>query len=119
VNKFLPVVEHLVEVYKKWYLYYDHLPKKSRPVLGREIDCLFIQLLTLLFTAGYEKRNNKLLKLEKAIKKIDILKFFLRIAWEIKALDNKKYIALSKEVLELGRMVGGWRKGLLKKLPQE
>ena len=117
MNKFLPVVEHLVEVYKKWYGLRDHFPKKARRTLGEKIDNLFVELLELLFVAGYEAKGNKLPKLEMAIKKIDLLKFFLRIAWEIKALDNKKYLALSEGVQELGRMVGGWKKGLLTKLP--
>ena len=117
MNKFLPVVEHSVEVYRKWHQYRDHLPKKERYGLGEKIDNLFVQLLELLFTAGYETKENKLPKLGDAIKKIDLLKFFLRIAWEIKALDNKKYLALSEGVQELGRMVGGWKKGLLTKLP--
>jgi len=42
--------------------------------------------------------------------KLDSLKFFLQIAWEIKALDNKKYIALSENLSEIGRMLGGWQK---------
>jgi hypothetical protein len=39
----------------------------------------------------------------------------LRISWEIKAIDNKKYLVISEHVQELGRMVGGWKKGLLTK----
>lgn len=42
-------------------------------------------------------------------------KFFLQIAWEIKALDNKKYIMLSECLNEIGRMLGGWIKGLKSK----
>jgi len=34
--------------------------------------------------------------------------------WETKSLDNKKYIALSEELNEVGRMLGGWY-GQLKK----
>ena len=40
----------------------------------------------------------------------DILKFMLQIMWEINLLDNKKYIALSKHLEEIGRMLGGWQK---------
>jgi len=46
-----------------------------------------------------------------------VLKFFLQIAWEIKALENKKYIALSEKLNEVGKMLGGWRKGLENKTP--
>ena len=36
----------------------------------------------------------------------------LQIAWEIKALDAKKYILLSGKLDEIGRMLGGWLKQL-------
>jgi len=44
--------------------------------------------------------------------KLDLLKFFLQIAWEIKSLDNKKYILLSERLNEIGKMLGGWIKAL-------
>ena len=39
-----------------------------------------------------------------------MLKFFLQISWEIRALDDKKYIALSGYLTEIGKMLGGWIK---------
>jgi len=48
---------------------------------------------------------------------IDVLKFFLQVAWEIKALDNKKFIELSEKLIEIGRMLGGWNKQLLEETP--
>lgn len=48
--------------------------------------------------------------LQKAAAKLDLLKFFLQIAWEIKSLDNKKYILLSEKLDEIGKMLGGWMK---------
>ena len=43
-----------------------------------------------------------------------MLKFFLQIAWEIKALDNKKYILLSDNLNKLGKMLWGWLKTVQK-----
>ncbi len=37
-----------------------------------------------------------------------MLKFFLQLGWEIKVLDNSKYVALSEPLDEVGRMLGGW-----------
>jgi len=36
------------------------------------------------------------------------------ILWETKSLDNKKYIALSIKIEEIGRMLGGWNGQLQK-----
>jgi hypothetical protein len=43
-----------------------------------------------------------------------VLKIFLMILWETKSLDNKKYIALSEKLNEIGRNLGGWHGKLLK-----
>jgi len=67
--------------------------------------------------ATYQNISDKITTLTTALKKIDILKFFLQVAWELKAIDNKKYIEISEKALELGRMVGGWRKDMETKLP--
>ena len=42
--------------------------------------------------------------------KLDLLKLFLQIAWEIKGIDTKKYIILSEKLAEIGKMLGGWHK---------
>ncbi len=42
-----------------------------------------------------------------------MLKFFLQIAWEINAIDKNKYIALSQPLVEIGKMLGGWKKKLI------
>ena len=109
------LVQKFVVVYKLWQNYRDHFPKKSRFSLGGKIDCLFIEIIELLFTASYLGKQEKLPYLQKAIKRLDVLKFFFQVAWEIKALDNKKYISISKHLNEIGRMLGGWIRGIQNK----
>ncbi len=41
------------------------------------------------------------------------------LLWETKSLDNKKHIALSERLNEIGRNLGGWREKLLKDLEKE
>lgn len=108
----LPVIEHLLGVYKVWYGCRDSLPKKSRYTLGDKIDTRFITVLEFLYVASYQGAADKLPTLDKALSGVDTLKFLLRVAWEINALDNKKYTALSEGLHEIGRQIGGWRKGL-------
>ena len=49
-----------------------------------------------------------------AIRKIDTLKILLMVLWETKSLDDKKYISLSLQIDEIGRMLGGWNGQLIK-----
>ena len=104
----LPIIQRFIAVYKLWHEWRDHFPKKSRYTLGGKIDALFLDTIGFLFTASYLSREQKLLVLQRAGSKLDLLKFFLQVAWELKALDNKKYIALSEPLVEIGRMLGGW-----------
>jgi hypothetical protein len=53
-----------------------------------------------------------------SISKIDLVKLLLQLSWEIKAMDNKKYIHLSERFAEIGKMLGGWKKQLLTKTPE-
>lgn len=89
-----------------------------RYTLAEKIDITFLNILEYLFIAGYQNKNEKLPTIRLALRKSDLLKFFLRISWELHGLDNKKYILISEKVEELGRMVGGWKKGLETKTSQ-
>lgn len=102
----------MLAVYKTWYGYRDAMPKKSRYTLGDKIDARFIQVLELLYIASYQSASEKLPTVERALSGVDTLKFLLRIGWELHVFDNKKYSALSEGLDEVGRQIGGWRKGL-------
>ncbi len=81
------------------------------------MDLLFLQTLELLFIASYQTKEEKPRTLKMAVKKLDLLKFFLRIIWELKILDNQKFIILSEKFQEIGQMLGGWKKGIETKTP--
>jgi len=61
-----------------------------------------------VFAARYLGKEQKLPYLQKAAIQLDLAKFFLEILWEIKALDSKKYILISEQLNEVGKMLGGW-----------
>lgn len=110
----LTILDRLVSVYKLWTTYLDHLPKKSKYSLGGKIDDVFLECIDLIFTASFQEKAKKLLYVEKVTTRFDLLKFLIRILWELKLLDDKKYIAISTELDEIGRMIGGWRNKLIK-----
>ncbi len=96
--------------YKLWYGFRNNFPKKFRYVFGEKIEILLLEILELFCVARYLKKQEKMSYLQKAGMKLDVLKFFLQIAWEIKGLDNKKYAVLSQHLNEVGKMLGGWIK---------
>lgn len=106
-----------MQAYKLWHDCLVHLPKTARYTLGAKIDALFVDALELIAVASYMPPVQKLPMVQRATSKVDTLKFFLQVAWETKALDAKKYIALSEPLQEIGRMLGGWYRNLLAKQP--
>ncbi|MDD5121603.1 MAG: four helix bundle protein [Patescibacteria group bacterium] len=95
------------------------MPKTSRFTLGAKIDSTFVEVIELIFTAGNLPKDKKLPYVQKAVSRFDLLKFFLQIAWLIKSLDNKKYLAISEPLNEIGKMLGGWHRNLLKETSPE
>ena len=85
-----------------------HFPKDARYTLGNKIDDRFLDLMEVLFRASVSRDKEKLL--EETSVTLNVLKFLLRVSWEIKAMDNKKYILLSERLDEIGKMLGGWQK---------
>lgn len=85
--------------------------------IGAKIEQLFLTVLEFTFIAAYLPPEQKIILLNKTIPKLDVLKFFIQLAWEEKLIPMGKYIALSKQLEEIGRMLGGWKKGLLTKTP--
>jgi hypothetical protein len=93
------------------------MPRLSRFTLGTKIDGLFTDIIELILLAGYDSKPQKTTLVARASTKLDALKFFLQVAWEIKTLDNNKYLRISEPLNEVGKMLGGWRKQL--QLPLE
>jgi hypothetical protein len=110
--KLIPVVLRLKDAYNLWQEYLVHVPKQNRYTLGSKIDEIFLAAIEYCFLASYANKETKVVHLERCISRIDLLKLFLLLAWEIHALDIKKYTVLSEQLLDVGKMLGGWRKGL-------
>ena len=109
-NNEVPVIKKVYELYKTFYGYSKLFPKKDKYTLGSRCEIYILTVLELLIAAGSAPKNEKLAFIRKANIKFDTLKIFIRLANEINMLDGKKYLALQKQIQEIGRMIGGWQK---------
>ena len=91
------------------------MPKSERFGLGQKIDQLFINLLELLHQASFSSASAKISLLGDVLVIIDSIRFFVQLGWELKLIPTNQFSSLGKDVERIGKMVGGWRKGLLKK----
>ena len=109
-NGEIPILSKLSEAYQLWHTFFIHLPKTVKHTLGEKIDNLFTDCLELALIASYLPKDKKEDIVKQFNTKFDVLKFFIKLLWEIKAIDTNKLTALSTPLAEVGRMIGGWMK---------
>ncbi|MBN2093949.1 MAG: four helix bundle protein, partial [Candidatus Zambryskibacteria bacterium] len=105
------------EAYLLWVKAQRNFPKVERLGLGVKIDQNFLFVLEYTFISAYLPMTQKVLGLSKVISKLDLVKFFMQMAWEIKLIPNEKYIEISQKLEEIGRDSGSWKKSIEIKLP--
>ncbi len=110
----MPILAKVKETYLVWYGYYQTLPKVHRHSLGQRIDTMFVEIIEAIAAASFLSPQEKHPYVRLAIKKADSLKVLMMVLWETKSLDNKKYIAVSLKMEEIGKMLGGWNGQLTK-----
>ncbi len=114
-NGKLSILSHLLATYKLWHETVRRFPKDQRYTLGAKITELYIEMLQAIFLASTSSGVHKIKPLKIASLKLDLLKFFMQVAWGIKALDNKKYSVFAEQHIQIGKMLGGWLKDSLSK----
>ncbi len=103
--------------YKVWHGFLPHIRRDARYTLGIKIDNLLIETTEQIYKANFASKADKLPFLERAASHLDLAKFFLEVLWEIKGLDGDKYVALSEQLYEIGKMLGGWIRQTSKETP--
>ena len=76
-----------------------------------------MEVLELVSAASFSPKEEKLPYVKRAIIKLDTAKFLLQVAWETDSLNEKRLVALSQPLVEIGKMLGGWRGQLLRQPP--
>lgn len=83
-----------------------HFPKHERHVLAAEIRSALWQLLRLVVTCN--RRYYKKTTLQDLDVELDLLRSQVRLAHRLRYIDIRKYETWSRQLDEIGRMVGGW-----------
>ncbi|MFH1193790.1 MAG: four helix bundle protein [bacterium] len=106
----LPILAKLKESYELWHSFLPHLPRLTRYTLGLKIDNLFTALVEISLEAKYAKTNEKINLLLEISKRLDNLKYFTMILWEVKGIKNNEYGQIASRLTTIGKMLGGWIK---------
>jgi len=83
-------------------------PRDHRFVLGERIERQLYGILENLIRAKYTRQRKALL--EQINTDLEILRFQLRLAKDLKVLPVKSYGLSAQKLVEIGRQVGGWQR---------
>ena len=86
----------------------SRFPRQHRFVLGERLERTLYDLLETLIRAKYTRDRKSLL--EAANLKLEVLRFQIRLAKDLPCLRVNSYEFSSKQINEIGKLVGGWLK---------
>ena len=86
----------------------DKFPRARKFTLGDRIEATALDVLEQLIAATYTRKREALLA--EANLGLERLRFLMRLAHELRCLDDRRYEHAARSLNEIGRMVGGWAK---------
>lgn len=83
-------------------------PKKDRFTIGQKTESLLLEVLTLVVTAYHTKEASLKETLFRANTSLECAKITIRLAKDVKALEQCWYVDYEGRLQEIGKMMGGW-----------
>ena len=84
------------------------LSKRDKLGIHRDIEGASLKLLALLIEAAFMRKESKLKILEIVRIHTEVLKHLIRSEHELGISDEKTYIRISKDLIEISKMISGW-----------
>lgn len=104
-----PIVQASTELYKEFYVYFKTFPKKDQYLLGKRCEDALLSFIKYILSAANLPKDRKLRFLEAANAEFDLLKFLLRVAREMRMIDNKNIFLWDRKFRKSAKcLVGGY-----------
>ena len=103
-----PIVLKTYDLYKTIHVVIRLFSREEKYTLGEKIKDAIMEMLQLFIEAEYSPKNSKVALLEKASVKLDFLKLLIRMSYDLRLINEKKYLAVEAQLQEIGKMLGGW-----------
>lgn len=107
-KKDLMIQQRIYDMILYAYPALEQMPKSQKFSLAQDMKHCMDRIMRLTITAN--KKYTKKTTLQELDVEIASLKVYLRIAYDLKYLPPKKYEVWSGQIVEIGKMVGGWIK---------
>lgn len=105
------------QIIAAWYEFILYLipqvakyPRNHRHQIGKKMESSAFTILEDLIRAAYSKEKADVL--EQANLQLEILRYYARLAHDLKLNDAKKYEVMSRYIVNVGKQLGAWRKSL-------
>ncbi len=107
-RRFGPAIEAM-HVFLKWGApVVEGFPRAYKFTLGDRIVATALDTLERLIEATYDRERQK--PLQAANLGIEKLRHLFRLAFTLQCLDERRYEHAARQLDEIGRMIGGWKK---------
>ena len=107
-KKITPVVEKHYKLILWMLPKMANFPKDQKFLLADRIERILLDILEMLIEANYSKQKREILI--KVNLRLDVLRFMMRIAKDMKYVSLNGYDFFCQSAIEIGKMVGGWLK---------
>lgn len=84
------------------------LPKRDKLGIHTIIETRTIELLALAVESAFSKSHQKLPILERLRVRIEVLKHLVRTEHELCIIQERVYLRLSEQLVEVSKMTNGW-----------
>ena len=105
IQKSYDLLKYMIGVLKKF-------PRDQRFLLGDRIQGLLMDIQSNLIITFYSEKNQKRSLLKDVNLKIEQLRWFIRLSYELGYIDSRRHNFIALQINEIGKMVGGWSKYL-------
>ena len=104
-----PLFQAVYKLYLSWHVRCETIPKKDRFTIGQKTENLMLEILTLVVTA-YHTKDPVYKKgiLSKVNISVECVKITIRLAKDVKAIEQRWYVEYESRLQEIGKQLGGW-----------
>jgi len=115
----VPIVRKTYELHQTLHDFQRTIPKADRYTIWQRCENRSLEILEGFIRTTYLPQNMRPQHLLNISAHVDMLRIFIRLCFDVKAISQKKFIDLQAKVDEIGRMLGGWIKSLKPKAPPQ
>jgi len=104
------IIHKTYKFYLSLYETVAGIPKIDRFTLGARTENTTLSVLEKLYEANAKYGQERLIILQSIDTKLKILQTLIKALYDVKAINDKRFLQLSELGLEIGKMLGGWIK---------